>query len=75
MNRMNRRQFLQGLGLGTAAVTLPIFVIATTPYDPVIWVSVAVIGALAIWRHWPNIVRLKNHTENKIDCAVVGKKK
>ena len=58
-----------------AAVTLPIFVIATTPYDPVIWVSVAVIGALAIWRHWPNIVRLKNHTENKIDFAVFSKKK
>ena len=58
-----------------AAVTLPIFVIATTPRDPVIWISVAAIGALAIWRHKANIVRLMNHTENKIDFSVFRKKK
>ena len=58
-----------------AAVTLPIFVIATTPRDPVIWISVAAIGALAIWRHKANIVRLMNHTENKIYLSVFRKKK
>lgn len=58
-----------------AAVTLPIFVIRTTPYDPVIWISVAFIGLLAIARHAKNIQRLMHHTENKIDFSVFKSKK
>lgn len=49
-----------------AAVTLPLFIILTTPYNPVIWASVAAIGLLAILRHAANIKRLMNHTERKL---------
>ena len=55
-----------------AAVTLPFFIIFTTPCDPVIWGSVIAICLLAIWRHYPNIKRLMNHTESKLSF---GKKK
>ena len=49
-----------------AAVTMPLFVMLTIPYDPVIWLSAIAIGGLAIWRHVPNIKKLLNHTENKL---------
>ena len=49
-----------------AAVTLPFFIMFTTPCDPVIWGSVIAICLLAIWRHYPNIKRLMNHTESKL---------
>ena len=55
-----------------AAVTLPFFIMFTTPCDPVIWCSVIAICLLAIWRHYPNIKRLMNHTESKLN---LGKKK
>ena len=55
-----------------AAVTLPFFILFTTPCDPVIWCSVIAICLLAIWRHYPNIKRLMNHTESKLN---LGKKK
>ena len=55
-----------------AAVTLPFFIMFTTPCDPVIWGSVIAICLLAIWRHYPNIKRLMNHTESKLN---LGKKK
>lgn len=55
-----------------AAVTLPFFIMFTTPCDPVIWSSVIAICLLAIWRHYPNIKRLMNHTESKLS---LGKKK
>ena len=58
-----------------AAITLPLLVILTTPYNPVIWISIVVIGALAIWRHKANIVRLIQHRENKIDFAVFKSRK
>lgn len=49
-----------------AAVTLPIFVMLTEPYDPIIWFTALAVGLLAILRHMPNIVRLMNHTERKL---------
>ena len=55
-----------------AAVALPFFIMFTTPCDPVIWCSVIAICLLAIWRHYPNIKRLMNHTESKLN---LGKKK
>lgn len=56
-----------------AAVTLPFFIMFTTPCDPVIWGSIIAICLLAIWRHAPNIKRLMNHTESKINLGK-GKK-
>ena len=56
-----------------AAVTLPFFIMFTTPCDPVIWGSIIAICLLAIWRHAPNIRRLMNHTESKINLGK-GKK-
>ena len=52
-----------------AAVTLPFFIMFTTPCDPVIWSSVIAICLLAIWRHYPNIKRLMNHTESKLNLG------
>ena len=52
-----------------AAVTLPFFIMLTTPCNPVIWGSVIAICLLAIWRHVPNIKRLMNHTESKISLS------
>ena len=56
-----------------AAVTLPFFIMFTTPCDPGIWGSIIAICLLAIWRHTPNIRRLMNHTESKINLGK-GKK-
>lgn len=64
------------VGSIAAAFVLPLFVMLTIPFDPVIWLGSIFLGALAIWRHRSNIQRLLNHTENKIDFAVfTGKKK
>lgn len=49
-----------------AAVTMPIFVISTTPKDPVVWGCALFLGLLAIWRHKANIKRLLAGTESKI---------
>ena len=64
------------VGSIAAAVVLPIFIILTTPKDPIVWACSVFLGLLAIARHDKNIVRLLNHTENKIDFSVFkGKKK
>lgn len=54
----------------SAAVALPLFVILTTPFNLVNWLCIIALGALAIWRHKPNIIRLMHHEENKIDFSV-----
>lgn len=58
-----------------AAVTLPIFVMVSVPYDPIVWAGAAFLGLLAIARHAPNIRRLLSGTENRIDFAVFKGKK
>ncbi len=64
------------VGSIAAAVVLPLFIIFTTPKDPIVWACSVFLGLLAIARHDKNIVRLINHTENKIDFSVFkGKKK
>ena len=64
------------VGSIAAAVVLPIFIILTTPKDPIVWACSVFLGLLAMARHDKNIVRLLNHTENKIDFSVFkGKKK
>ncbi|MBO5567352.1 MAG: glycerol-3-phosphate 1-O-acyltransferase PlsY [Clostridia bacterium] len=50
----------------SAAVALPLFVLLTVPFDLPSRVIVILFGALAIYRHKPNIIRLLNHSENKI---------
>ena len=58
-----------------AAVVLPLAVILTVPFDPIIWLSALFLGALAIARHAPNIRRLMAGQENKIDFSVFKGKK
>ena len=58
------------VGSIAAAFTLPLFIILTTPCDPIVWGGSALLGGLAIVRHHKNIVRLLHHTENKIDFRV-----
>ena len=59
-----------------AAVTLPLFVMLTTPYDPYTWVMVILLGVLVVYRHKQNVVRLIQHKENKLDFRTLkGKKK
>lgn len=64
------------VGSIVAAFTLPALVLLTTPFHPVIWAVMVFLGAMVIYRHKSNIVRLMNHTENKLDFSVFkGKKK
>ncbi|MCR4706695.1 MAG: glycerol-3-phosphate 1-O-acyltransferase PlsY [Clostridiales bacterium] len=49
-----------------AAVTLPIFVLATTDRNPVCVAIIFCYSLLAIYRHRGNIVRLIHHEESKI---------
>lgn len=49
-----------------AAVTLPIFVMLTTPRDPVTWGCALFLGLLALWRHKGNMQRLLAGTESKL---------
>lgn len=57
-----------------AAVTMPIFVITTTPKDPVVWSCAVFLGLLAIWRHKANVKRLLDGTESKISFQSSAKK-
>ena len=63
------------LGSVAAAITLPLLVIFTTPYNPPVYIITACIGAGVIWRHRANIRRLLQHTENRLDFATLKKKK
>ena len=58
-----------------AAVALPLAILLSVPFDPIIWLSAIFLGALAIARHAPNIKRLLAGQENKIDFAVFKGKK
>lgn len=57
-----------------AAVALPLAIVLTVPFDPVIWVAAIFLGLLAIARHKKNIVRLLHGEESKIDFSVFKKK-
>ena len=63
------------LGSIAAAITLPLLVIFTTPYNLPVYIITAFIGASVVWRHRANIRRLLQHTENKLDFATLKKKK
>lgn len=63
------------VGSIVAAFTLPALVILTTPFDPIIWGIMAFLGAMVIYRHKSNIVRLMQHKENKLDFSVFKKTK
>ena len=59
-----------------AAVTLPLLVILTTPFDPLVWVLAVFVGGFVIYRHRGNIVRLAQHKESRLDfSSLTGKKK
>ena len=62
------------VGSIAAAFTLPALVLLTTPFHPVIWSIMVFLGAMAIYRHKTNIVRLIQHKENKLDFSVFRKK-
>ena len=59
-----------------AAVTFPLLVVLSTPYDPLIWGLSILIGGFVIYRHRGNIVRLVQHRESRLDfSSLTGKKK
>ena len=59
-----------------AAVTLPLLVILTTPFDPIVWALSAFVGGFVIYRHRGNIVRLVQHKESRLDfSSLTGKNK
>ena len=62
------------VGSIVAAFTLPALVLLTTPYHPIIWSIMVFLGAMVIYRHKSNIVRLLHHNENKLDFSVFKKK-
>ena len=63
------------LGSIAAAIALPLFVLLTTPFDPIVWGSMVFLGALVVIRHHQNINRLIHHKENKLDFNTLKKKK
>lgn len=63
-------------GSVSAAVVLPIAILVTVPFDPVIGASSVFLGLLALARHSGNIRRLLKGEERRIDFSVFkGKKK
>ncbi len=58
-----------------AAIVLPLSVILTTPYDPILWGSMVFLGVFVIARHYKNIVRLFKGEESRIDLSKFRKKK
>lgn len=63
------------VGSVVAAFVLPALVILTTPFHPVIFCTMVFLGAMAIYRHKSNIIRLIEGKENKLDFSVFKKKK
>jgi len=63
------------VGSVAAAITLPLLVVLTTPYNLAVYVLVCGIGISVIWRHRANIVRLIQHKQNKLDFRTLKKKK
>lgn len=63
------------VGSIAAAFTLPLFVLLTVPGEPLLGLCVIFVGALVIWRHRANIVRLMQHKENQLDFSTLTKKK
>ena len=63
------------VGSIAAAFTLPALILLTTPFDPIIWSAMVFLGAMVIYRHKANIIRLLHHNENKLDFSVFKKKK
>lgn len=63
------------VGSVAAAITLPLLVVLTTPYNLAVYVLLCGIGISVIWRHRANIVRLIQHKENKLDFRTLKKKK
>lgn len=62
-------------GSVSAAVVLPIAILLTVPFDPIISPAAVFLGLLAIARHEQNIRRLLSGKESKIDFAVFKGKK
>ena len=59
-----------------AAVTVPLLVILTTPFDPLVWALAVLVGGFVVYRHRSNIMRLIQHKESRLDfSALTGKKK
>ena len=57
-----------------AAVSLPLLVILTTPFDPLVWGMAVFTGGFVIYRHRSNIVRLMQHKESRLDfSSLTGK--
>ena len=52
-----------------AAASLPVFILLTTPPDPLIATLSIAVGLLAVLRHHQNIKRLLNHTESKLNLG------
>jgi len=63
------------VGSVAAAVTLPLLVLLTTPYNLPVYILICGIGLSVIWRHRANIIRLFQHRENKLDLNTLKKKK
>lgn len=63
------------VGSIAAAFTLPLFVLLTVPGEPMVGLCVVFVGALVIWRHRANIVRLVQRKENQLDFSTLTKKK
>lgn len=63
------------VGSIAAAFTLPLFVLPTVPGEPMVGLCVFFVGALVIWRHRANIVRLVQRKENQLDFSTLTKKK
>lgn len=63
------------VGSIAAAFTLPLFVLLTVPGEPLEGLCVIFVGALVIWRHRANIVRLMQRKENQLDFSTLTKKK
>lgn len=63
------------VGSVAAAVTLPLLVVLTTPYNLAVYVLICCTGISVIWRHRANIIRLIQHKENKLDFSTLKKKK
>ena len=60
----------------SAAVALPLLVMLSTPFDPLIWGLTILVGGFVIYRHRSNIVRLVQHRESRLDfSSLTGKKK